>query len=183
LWPGCALSRARTERPSSWPGLSRPSRLGGHGRASFIGMPATSAGMTVGNAASDLSPLWRRRHVPENLDKKLIPARSRALILPAILPRTEGCLYSIFRRGAGSGGRGMALRRRCGEAARRSKPHRPGAHTARHGAPVMAGFGSRSQALPARPGPTAVVRRPRNPKGEQGLPERYDHRGRYGANL
>jgi hypothetical protein len=58
------------------------------------------------------------------------PARRRALdfnptidyipIYPALV--TEGCLISILRHGAGSGGRGMTLRWRCGEAARRSKP-------------------------------------------------------------
>lgn len=38
---------------------------------------------------------------------------------PAIPPLvTEGCLISVSRRGAGSGGRGMTLRRRCDGAAR-----------------------------------------------------------------
>jgi uncharacterized RmlC-like cupin family protein len=114
--------------------------------------------------------------------KKLIPARSRALILPASCLVTEGCLYSIFRRGAGSGGRAMTFRWRCGEAARRSKPHRPGAPTARHGAPLAAAAGTVRRAA-RRLGPQAVVKRPHNPARRGGSPERSNHRGRCGANL
>src|SRR4051794_8557828 len=37
-------------------------------------------------------------------------------------PIPKGCLCSIFRCGAGSGGRGIRSHRRCGESARRFKP-------------------------------------------------------------
>jgi hypothetical protein len=52
------------------------------------------------------------------LDKDYKP---RLLILLS-RPIPKGCLYSIFRCGAGSGGRGIRSHRRCGARARRSKP-------------------------------------------------------------
>jgi len=57
-------------------------------------------------------------HAAKNLSP---PARAR-LSLPPSRPVTEGCLYSIFRCRAGSGGRGMTWCRRCNTKARRSKP-------------------------------------------------------------
>jgi hypothetical protein len=54
--------------------------------------------------------------------KELIPAPSRRAYAAGILSHAEGRLISVSRCGAGSGGRGMAFRWRCGEAARRSKP-------------------------------------------------------------
>ena len=61
----------------------------------------------------------RRRFV---FDPRIIISPQSRTICQRIPPRTEGCLISIFRHGAGSGGRGMTFRWRCGEAARRSKP-------------------------------------------------------------
>ena len=46
--------------------------------------------------------------------KKSIPALKIGLIMRASRLVTEGCLHSIFRHGAGSGGRGMTVHRRCG---------------------------------------------------------------------
>lgn len=50
----------------------------------------------------------------------------RYVFLGLSRPVTEGCLISVSRRGAGSGGRDMTLHRRCGAGARRSKPHLSG---------------------------------------------------------
>jgi hypothetical protein len=38
---------SQSKKRSSWPRLSRPSRLGGHDDARLIGMPGTRPGMTV----------------------------------------------------------------------------------------------------------------------------------------
>jgi len=86
---------------------------------------------------------------------------------PIIPPRCRGCLYSIFRCGAGSGGREIRMRRRCGVSARRSKPLRPGAPAARHGASLTVAVGA-GQTCGAPCGPKAVDRRPSNSKGEAG---------------
>ena len=92
--------------------------------------------------------------------RKLIPARKSAPIMRAIPPRTEGCLYSIFRHGAGSGGRGMTLHRRCGA--------RPGGPSRRALRPAHA---AGRQAVVWRP-----CRKARRLKMEV-------HRGPCGANL
>jgi hypothetical protein len=120
-----------------------------------------------------------RQCPPDIVSNKTIflPQSTRTISL--IPPRTEGCLYSIFRRGAESGGRGMTLRWRCGGAARRSKPQRPGALAARHGASPAMGAGTVGSARQSF-GPEAVDRSPRRKDG--GL-KRSVHRGRCGANL
>src|SRR6185312_406444 len=41
------VAHNKSKNELSWPGLSRPSRLGRHSRAVLIGMPGTSPGMTV----------------------------------------------------------------------------------------------------------------------------------------
>jgi hypothetical protein len=96
---------------------------------------------------------------------------------------TEGCLYSIFRCGAGSGGRGMTLRWRCDEAARRSKPQPSRRACRAPPGPVMAAAGDRSQVRRPRPGPIAVDRQPSNSQGEAGCLKWEVHRGRCGASL
>jgi hypothetical protein len=73
-------------------------------------------------AGADLSPLQRPPWIETYRYKKTYPRSLRRTYHVRIPPRTEGCLISIFRRGAGSGGRGMTSRWRCGAKARRSKP-------------------------------------------------------------
>jgi hypothetical protein len=68
-------------------------------------------------------PGWAAsRDGPQESFPKVLDKNPRYTILIISRLVTEGCLISIFRRGAGSGGRGMTFRWRCGEAARRSKP-------------------------------------------------------------
>jgi hypothetical protein len=54
--------------------------------------------------------------------KNVLTIFLRYVFLGLSRPVTEGCLISVSRRGAGSGGRDMTLHRRCGAGARRSKP-------------------------------------------------------------
>ena len=82
-------------------------------------------------------------------------------------PGTEGRLISVFRRGAGSGGRWGALEMRRHNPCRRSKPLRPGAPAARHWAPLTAAAGT-VRSAGHRLGPKAVDRRPSHSKGKVG---------------
>src|SRR5262249_11936327 len=59
---------------------------------------------------------------------------------------------------------------------RRSKPQRPGAPPVRHRASLTTVAGT-GQKVPDTFGPTAVDRRPTNPKGEVGLPETVQSTG------
>ena len=94
-------------------------------------------------------------------------------------PRYRGVSDQHLQTGAGSGGRGMTLRWRCGGAARRSKPQRPGALPHVAGPTGNGNPGTvRNVGMPF--GPTAVDRPPRR---EGRRPEMAIHRGRCGANL
>jgi hypothetical protein len=110
----------------------------------------------------------QRAHITH---ENLSPPAPALLSSPPSRLGTEGCLYSIFRRGAGSGGRGMTLHRRCGARARRSKPQ-PSRRTGRAPpGPVMAEAGNRSQVRRPQPGPTAVDRHTFQFERRGGLPE------------
>ena len=102
-------------------------------------------------------------------------------IIPSLV--TEGCLISVSRRGAGSGGRGIPSCRRCGTKSRRSKPLRPGAPTARRGAPMTAGPATGHRLPAPRLGPQRWIGGPSNSRGKAGRLKREVHRGRGGANL
>ena len=99
----------------------------------------------------------------------LLTYRLCGIIFRSSRPDREGCLISVSRRGAGSGGRGGGV----GDAApnfpsRRSKPRRPGVPNCtppgphRRWPPGMVGNAGRHL------GPIAVERRPDNPEGEKG---------------
>jgi hypothetical protein len=111
-----------------------------------------------------------RQRIDKRRAKKTYPRSFRRAYLcchPALV--TEGCLYSIFRCGAGSGGRGVPpQRRRCGAwgpAAQVASSRR--ASRAPRG-PVMAEAGNRSQVRRPDLGSKAVERQPANSKGEAG---------------
>ena len=82
-------------------------------------------------------------------------------------PAAEGCLISVSRRGAGSGGRLRGVGDAAPNPSRRSKPLRPGAPSVRHGAPLTAADGTVRRAG-HRLGRRAVDRQPHNPRGEAG---------------
>ena len=83
----------------------------------------------------------------------------------------EGCLYSIFRCGAGSGGRSGAseMRRKLPSPAVQAA-HVPAHPSVRHWAPLAVAAGMVRNAG-FHLGPIAVDRRPANPKGEARSPE------------
>jgi hypothetical protein len=103
------------------------------------------------------------------------------IIFLFIPPRTEGCLISVSRRGAGSGGRGMTC---IGDAVQGPAVQAASSRRANRASPGPTGGGSRhGQKCWAPFGPTAVDRRPSNSRGEAGRLKRDVHRGRGGANL
>ena len=98
-------------------------------------------------------------------------------------PESEGCLISVSRRGAGSGGREGSV----GDAAQSFPPGGPSRavpacqpHVA---GPRDGGCRQPVTGLPARPGPEAVDRQPANSQGEAGCLKGTVHRGLCGANL